>query len=109
MKRFSILISIAAATVAQSAFAGGHSKEMKQVAPAPCEEFYSDNEWNVNLWGTYTFTNTDYNPNGWLVDIVQSTSEGGSVLGSFDKYIGGDHVRGGGGEIKYLFLRFFVF
>ena len=31
---------------------------MKQVAP-PCPEFYGDHEWNVNLWGTYAFTNTE--------------------------------------------------
>ena len=42
--------------------------------------------------GTYVFTNTDYNPNLWLVDVVQSTSEGGPVLGTFDKYIGDDHA-----------------
>src|SRR5438094_8998450 len=56
-------------------------QEMKHVAPAPCPEWYGDREWNVNLWGTYAFTNTDYNPNPSLVDIVQSTSEGGAVIG----------------------------
>ena len=44
-------------------------KEMKQVALAPCPEWYGDNEWNVNLFGTYAFTNTEYNPNLWLVDV----------------------------------------
>ncbi len=82
-------------------------KAMKQVAPGPCPEWYGDNEWNVNLWGTYVFTNTDYNPNLWLVDIVQSTSEGNPVVGTFDKYIGGDHAWGGGGDIKYFFHRYF--
>ena len=82
-------------------------KEMKQVAPAPCPEWYGDNEWSVNLWGTYAFTNTDYARNLWLVDLVQSTSEGGTVLGTFDKYIGGDHAWGGGGDIKYFFHRYF--
>jgi hypothetical protein len=89
------------------AFAGEYSgKGMQQVAPA-CPEWYGDNEWNVNLWGTYAFTNTDYNPNLWLVDLVQSTSEGNPVLGTFDKYIGGDHAWGGGGDIKYFFHRYF--
>jgi len=82
-------------------------KEMKQVAPPPCPEWYGDNEWNVNLWGTYAFTNTEYNPNLWLVDVVQSTSEGHPVLGSYDRYIGGDHAWGGGGDIKYFFHRYF--
>src|SRR5881275_3652178 len=81
-------------------------KEMKQVAPPPCPEWYGDNEWNVNLWGTYAFTNTEYNPNLWLVDVVQSTSEGHPVLGTFDHYIGGDHAWGGGGDIKYFFHRY---
>jgi hypothetical protein len=83
------------------------AKEMKQVAPPPCPEWYGDNEWNVNLWGTYAFTNTEYNPNLWLVDVVQSTSEGHPVLGTYDHYIGGDHAWGGGGDIKYFFHRYF--
>src|SRR6266545_4015073 len=91
---------------------GGYSgkdseKEMKQIAPPPCPQWYGDNEWNVNLWGTYAFTNTEYNPNLWLVDVVQSTSEGHPVLGTFDHYIGGDHAWGGGGDIKYFFHRYF--
>src|SRR5437764_4874128 len=47
-------------------------KQMKQVAPPPCPEWYGDREWNVNLWGTYAFTNTEFAPNPSLVDIVQS-------------------------------------
>jgi hypothetical protein len=83
-------------------------KEMKQVAYVPpCPEWYGDYEWNVNLWGTYAFTNTEYNPNLWLIDVVQSTSEGHPVLGTYDRYIGGDHAWGGGGDIKYFFCRYF--
>src|SRR5437588_5520868 len=81
-------------------------KEMKQVAPPPCPEWYGDREWNVNLWGTYAFTNTEFAPNPSLVDIVQSTSEGGAVFGTYDHYIGGDHAWGGGGDIKYFFCRY---
>jgi len=81
-------------------------KEMKQVAPPPCPEWYGDREWNVTLWGTYAFTNTEFAPNPSLVDIVQSTSEGNPVLGTYDRYIGGDHVWGGGGDIKYFFCRY---
>jgi hypothetical protein len=82
-------------------------KEMKQVAPEPCPEWYGDNELNVNLWGTYVFTNTEFAPNPSLVDIVQSTSEGNPVLGTYDHYIGGDHAWGGGGDVKYFFHRYF--
>jgi hypothetical protein len=82
-------------------------KEMKQVAPPPCPEWYGDNEWNVNLWGTYLFTNTEFAPNPSLVDIVQSTSEGNPVLGTYDHYIGGDHAWGGGGDVKYFSHRYF--
>jgi hypothetical protein len=83
------------------------AKEMKQVQPAPCPEWYGDNELTVNLWGTYAWTNTDYNRNLWLVDVVQSTTEGNPVLGTYDRYIGGDHAWGGGGDIKYFFHRYF--
>jgi hypothetical protein len=90
------------------AFADGKSgKEAKQVALAPCPQWYADFEWNVNLWGTYAFTNTEYNPNLWLTDVVQSTSEGHPVLRTYDHYIGGDHAWGGGGDIKYFFCRYF--
>ncbi len=83
-------------------------KEIKQVALVPpCPQWYGDYEWNVNLWGTYAFTNTEYNPNLWLTDVVQSTSEGHPVLGTYDRYIGGDHAWGGGGDIKYFFYRYF--
>src|SRR3954454_14488313 len=83
------------------------SKNMKQTAAPPCPEWYGDNELTVNLWGTYLWTNTDYNRNLWLVDVVQSTTEGGPGLGTYDRYVGGDHAWGGGGDIKYFFHRYF--
>lgn len=107
MKRFFLTLSLSSALCAGAAFGGEYSKEMKQVAPPPCPEWYSDNEWNVHLWGTYVFTNTDYNPNVDLVDLIVSTDEGQTVLGEFDKYIGNDHAWGGGGDIKYFFHRYF--
>jgi hypothetical protein len=82
-------------------------KDIKQVAPPPCPEFYKDNEWNVSLWGTYAFTGTEYSPNSYLADLIQSTTEGQTVLGTFDKYLGDDHAWGGGGDIKYFFHRYF--
>ncbi len=81
-------------------------KEMKQVAPAPCPQWYADNEWNVSLWGTYAATGTEYALNS-LAHIVQSTSEGHTVYGTFDKYLGGDHAWGGGIDLKYFFRRYF--
>jgi hypothetical protein len=90
-----------------NAFAGDYTgKETKQTV-SPCPEFYKDNEWNVSLWGTYVFTNTDYARNLWLEDVVQSTVEGAGVLGEYDRYIGDDHAWGGGGDIKYFFYRYF--
>jgi hypothetical protein len=93
--------------VAYSRSGKDSGKEMKQVAYVPpCPEWYGDREWNVNLWGTYAFTNTEFAPNPSLIDIVQSTSEGGPVLGTYDRYIGGDHAWGGGGDVKYFFCRY---
>jgi hypothetical protein len=92
---------------AYSRYGKDSGKEMKQVAYVPpCPEWYGNREWNVSLWGTYAFTNTEFAPNPSLVDIVQSTSEGGPVLGTYDRYIGGDHAWGGGGDIKYFFCRY---
>jgi hypothetical protein len=93
-------------SILSSAFAGEFSgKEMKQTTA--CDEFYRDTEFNIGIWGTYVFTNTEYDPNLWLVDITQSTSEGGPVLGTYDRYIGNDHAWGGGGDFKYFFMRYF--
>ena len=79
-----VLVAFSALT-----FAGSEtysSKEMKQVAPPPCPQWYADYELNVDLWGTYLFTGNDW-PD--------------------DRYINGDHAWGGGGDIKYFFMRYF--
>src|SRR4026208_583046 len=104
-----ILLSVLFCVVATMGNAGTKysGKELKQTQTAPCPEWYGDNEFVINLWGTYAWTNTDYNRNLWLVDVVQSTTEGNPVLGTYDRYIGGDHAWGGGGDIKYFFHRYF--
>jgi hypothetical protein len=82
---FSLLAMTAIASVA---FAGSEysGKEMKQVAPPPCPEWYADNEWNVSLWGTYVFTGNEWRD---------------------DRYIESDHAWGGGVDAKYFFDRYF--
>jgi len=88
MKKFMIgLLAIGA--IAPVAFAGTETysgKEMKQVVPPPCPEWYADNEFNVDLWGTYVFTGNDSRD---------------------DRYIDGDHAWGGGIDAKYFFHRYF--
>jgi hypothetical protein len=83
-----LLLCVVAGLSASVAFAGvGDSgKEMKQVAPPPCPEWYANNEFNVSLWGTYIFTGTNWGE---------------------DRYIEADHAWGGGGDIKYFFMRYF--
>lgn len=74
--------------IASVAFAGPEysGKEMKQVAPPPCPEWYADNEWNVSLWGAYVFTGNEWRD---------------------DRYIESDHAWGGGVDAKYFFHRYF--
>jgi hypothetical protein len=51
------------ASIASVAFAGTetyYGKEMRQVAPPPCPEWYADREFNVGIWGTYVFTANDW-------------------------------------------------
>ena len=78
----------AIAAFASAAYAGPEysGKEMKQVAPPPCPQWYADNEFNVDLWGTYLFTGNDW---------------------ANDRYIEADHAWGGGIDIKYFFHRYF--
>ena len=107
MKRFILALAISS-VFGTLACAGTYSgKEMKQTTAPPCPEWYADNEWNVSLWGTYAFTDTEYAPNPDLFDIVQSASEGHPVYGTVDHYVGDDHAWGGGADIKYFFHRYF--
>jgi opacity protein-like surface antigen len=108
MKQFALALTLVAVCCGL-AYAGPvySEKEMKQVAAAPCPQWYSDNEWNVSLWGTYAMTGTEFAPNPDLFDLVQSSSEGHTVYGTFDKYLGGDHAWGGGIDLKYFFRRYF--
>ena len=72
-----LLCLLGTALVASAAFAGVDysGKEIKQVAPPPCPEWYADREFNVSLWGTYAFTGRNW------ID---------------DRYIEADHAWGGG-------------
>src|SRR6266480_7557591 len=88
MKRL-VLGLFGIAAINSVAFAGSETysgKEIKQVAPPPCPQWYADNEFNVALWGTYVFTG-----NNW----------------ENDRYIEADHAWGGGGDVKYFFHRYF--
>jgi hypothetical protein len=88
MKR-SVVALLCTAAIASVAVAGTETysgKEMKQVAPPPCPQWYADNEFNVSLWGTYIFTG-----NSW----------------QNDRYLESDHAWGGGADLKYFFHRYF--
>jgi hypothetical protein len=82
----SLVITFASAL---SVFAGAEvysGKEMKQVVPPPCPEWYADREWNVSVWGTYVFAWNDWED---------------------DTYLQSDHAWGGGIDAKYFFHRYF--
>src|SRR6266581_1961310 len=75
-KLLSCLLGLA--LVASAAFAGiGYSgKEMKQVAPPPCPEWYADREFNISLWGTYVFMRyVGVGIEGWWVDANQARED----------------------------------
>lgn len=104
MKKLTLILIIFAA-LSGITYAGPAPVDKNVIAPVP--EWYADNEWNVGLWGTYSFTGTEFSPNLDLVDLIVSTTEGETVLGTFDRYMGGDHAWGGGGDVKYFFGRYF--
>ena len=87
MKRLTVALCAIVALVS-AAYAGPEysGKEIKQVAPPPCPQWYADNEFNVDLWGTYLFTG-----NNW----------------ANDRYVEADHAWGGGIDLKYFFHRYF--
>ena len=83
-----IVSLLGVAAISSIGFAGTETysgKEMKQVAPPPCPEWYADREFNVGLWGTYVFTGNDWRN---------------------DRYIESDHAWGGGIDLKYFFWRY---
>lgn len=87
-----------------SCFAGTQTytgKEMKQVQPAPCPEWYGDTEWNVSLWGAYAFTGTESNR------TPREIADDEAIFGTYDRFLGGDHAWGGGLDLKYFFHRYF--
>ncbi|MEY2526787.1 MAG: outer membrane protein beta-barrel domain [Verrucomicrobiota bacterium] len=87
MKKIALCLAIMVAS-ALGALAGESysGKEVKQVVPPPCPEWYGDNEWNVSIWGTYVGTAEDWQN---------------------DEYIEADHGWGGGLDAKYFFHRYF--
>jgi hypothetical protein len=112
-----IFASCALAYAGPEAFSG---KEMKQVAPPPCPEWYAENEWNVSLWGTYVFSRnnrrvpTDDVPGGTgdFDDTQLGPGENASSIDlsasrSGDRYLETDHAWGGGIDVKYFFRRYF--
>src|ERR1044072_8452488 len=103
MKKLTLLL-IVFAVFGEIAYAG---TETTKTVMTSTPEWYADNEWNVNLWGTYAFTGTEFAPNLDLVDLIVSTTEGQTVLGPFDRYLGVDHAWCGGGDINYFFARYF--
>lgn len=78
-----LLVASALVALAGESYSG---KEVKQVVPPPCPEWYADTEWNVSIWGTYIFTAEDWRN---------------------DEYIQADHSWGGGLDAKYFFHRYF--
>jgi hypothetical protein len=88
MKKFMLtfLALLSVGFIAQAGSESDSGKEVKQVVPPPCPEWYRDTEWNVSLWGTYVFTSEDWRS---------------------DEYIEADHAWGGGMDVKYFFHRYF--
>ncbi len=85
-KLFLSLIGVIALASAASAGTGNYAVRDKEVKQAPpLREWYADREWNLSIWGTYTFTGNEYRE---------------------DRYLGIDHGWGGGVDVKYFFARY---
>src|ERR1700704_3816349 len=80
------------------------SKESKEVAPPPCPCWYADNEWNMNIWGTYAFTANDYPT---AMDTISMGVPVNRPFSDADSYLEADHAWGGGTDLKYFFHRYF--
>ena len=101
---FCALLALSALTFAGPETYSG--KEMKQVAPVPCEEYYADTEFNVSVWGTYAWAATDM---GRVNKEVTDDRPAGhfDFYGKYDRFLAEDHAWGGGIDAKYFFMRYF--
>jgi hypothetical protein len=108
MKQFTLTIVILCALSAfsQAGTEQYSGKEMKQVAPVPCEEYYADSEFNVSVWGTYAWAGTDM---GRANKEVTDDRPAGhfDFYGKYDRFLAEDHAWGGGIDVKYFFARYF--
>jgi opacity protein-like surface antigen len=77
-------------------------KEMKQVVPPPCPEWYGDQEWNIAVWGAYAFGEEEHHGNT-FEDALDQTGDGFEL----QRGVIGDEGWGGGIDIKYFFHRYF--
>src|SRR4026208_1969017 len=85
-----LTLSLAAVMAMASAVLAGetYTKESKSVAPAPCPQWYADNEFNLTISGAYAFTGESWRD---------------------DRYLGVDHAWGGSLDAKWFIHRYFGF
>jgi hypothetical protein len=99
-----VLGLFATGALATAAFAGTETfsgKEMKQVAPPPCPQWFADNEWDISLWGAYAFVGTQNNRS------PIEAADDFNIYGTYDRFLAEDHAWGGGIDAKYFFHRYF--
>lgn len=108
MKRFHLVLG-AIAIFISLAHAGTEKYSGKEtVTRQPCPSWYADNEWNVNLWGTYAFPDNDYpTPENSISQGRLVFLNGESPGPLHDTYLEADHAWGGGIDAKYFFKRYF--
>ncbi len=87
MKKLTLTLCLLAAG-ASAIYAGpsrSFARDVQQVQHMQTSDFYRDHEMDVNVFGTYVFTGTEYRN---------------------DRYLGTDHAFGGGLDVKYFFTRY---
>jgi opacity protein-like surface antigen len=88
-------------------------KEMKQVVPAPCPEWYGSHEWTVSIWGAYAFPadsdRNDIDAIGANHEDTEGADDMEDNIGRLghDQFLNEDSAFGGGGDFKYFFSKYF--
>jgi hypothetical protein len=87
-------------------------KEMKQVVPPPCPEWYGGHEWDISIWGAFAFPSDDGRGNVDAIGADHENNEGADNqednIGrlSNDHFLNTDGAFGGGGDVKYFFNKY---
>jgi hypothetical protein len=113
---FAILCAFGALAFAGTEQYSGKEKEVLQPAPPPCE-WYRAHEWDLDLWGAFTFVSNDgirdFRRTSGFENAPEDTGADPDQfidIGQYhnDNFINRDNAWAGGADIKFFFNKYWA-